>query len=158
MDAAPRSFDELPRDAVLGVPVPFACGSDDPYADPGGPPVSVQALDRRRVTQCALSRVCGVCGSVLGRPLVLLGTAREVGRNAFLLPPVHLGCASALDAAYAGVTEPVFGQDDVPATWRPVTTAGFEFVRPGRSDEDRRPTFEPNSLLPDEGLARDLAV
>ena len=28
-----------------------------------------------------------------------------------------------------------------------VTTAGFEFVRPSRDDEDRRPTFEPNSLL-----------
>ena len=42
MDAAPRSFDELPRDAGLGVPVPFACGSDDPYADPDGPPVSVR--------------------------------------------------------------------------------------------------------------------
>ena len=49
--------------------------------------------------------------------------------------------------AYAGVGEPVFGQDDVPATWQLVTTAGFEFVRPGRDDVDRRPTFEPNSVL-----------
>ena len=31
--------------------------------------------------------------------------------------------------------------------WRIVTTAGFEFVRPGREDDDRRPTFQPNSLL-----------
>jgi hypothetical protein len=147
MDAAPRSFDELPRDAGLGVPVPFACGSLDPYADPDGRPPTVRALDKRRVTQSALSRVCGVCGSVLGRPLVLLGTAREVGRNAFLLPPAHLECAGSLLAAYAEVTEPVFGQDDVPATWQLVTTAGFEFVRPGRDDADTRPTFRPNSLL-----------
>ena len=28
-----------------------------------------------------------------------------------------------------------------------VTTAGFEFVRPSREDDDRRPTFQPNSLL-----------
>ncbi|MET1059079.1 MAG: hypothetical protein ABWX84_05755 [Nocardioides sp.] len=147
MDAAPCTFDELPHDAEHGVPVPFACGGSDPYADPGGPPPSARALDKRRVTQCALSRVCGVCGSVLGRPLVLIGTAREVGRNAFLLPPAHLECAGSLFAAYAGVTEPVFGQDDVPATWQLVTTAGFEFVRPGRDDADDRPTFQPNSLL-----------
>ena len=157
MDAAPRPFDELPRDAVLGVPVPFACGHGGPYADPDGLPLSVRTLDKRRVTQCALSRVCAACGSVLGRPLVLLGTAREVRRNAFLLPPLHLGCAGALVAAYAAVNEPVFGQDDVPATWQLVTTAGFEFVRAGRSDEDRRPTFEPNSLL-DVGVARGLAM
>jgi hypothetical protein len=28
-----------------------------------------------------------------------------------------------------------------------VSTSGFEFVRPNREDLDRRPTFEPNSLL-----------
>ncbi len=31
--------------------------------------------------------------------------------------------------------------------WQLVTTAGFEFVRPGREADDRRPTFQPNSLL-----------
>jgi hypothetical protein len=29
-----------------------------------------------------------------------------------------------------------------------VLTSGFEFVRPGKEDDDRRPTFQPNSLLP----------
>jgi hypothetical protein len=153
MDAAPRAFTELPRDAELDVPVPFACGSPDPYADPGAPPVSVRALDKRRVTQCALSRVCAACGAGLARPLVLIGTPREVGRNAFHLPPLHLECAGALVTAYTGVTEPVFGQDDLPAAWRLVTTAGFEFVRPGRDDEDRRPTFQPNSALDGMPLA-----
>ncbi len=147
MDAAPRAFAELPRDAALDVPVPFACGSPDPYADPDAPSPSVRELDRRRVTQCALSRVCAACGSGLGRPLVLIGTAREVGRNAFHLPPLHRECAQALVTAYAEVTEPVFGQDDVPATWHLVTTGGFEFVRPARDDADPRPTFQPNSVV-----------
>ena len=31
--------------------------------------------------------------------------------------------------------------------WIEVLTAGFEFVRPGADDEDRRPAFQPNSLL-----------
>ena len=28
-----------------------------------------------------------------------------------------------------------------------VSTSGFEFVRPNREDTDRRPTFQPNSLI-----------
>jgi hypothetical protein len=31
--------------------------------------------------------------------------------------------------------------------WEVTLTSGFEFVRPGRDDLDRRPTFQPNSLL-----------
>jgi len=94
---------------------------------------SLDDLVGARVTQCALSRICGACGRPLGRPVAFVGTPPEVGRNAFHAPPLHVSCA-----------------DDVLRErhdWVMVTTAGFEFVRPGREDEDRRPTFEPNSLL-----------
>ena len=94
---------------------------------------SLDDLVGARVTQCALSRVCGSCGRPLGRPIALVGTAVEVGRNAFHAPPLHLDCARVL------VAERV--------DWELVTTAGFEFVRQGREDLDRRPTFQPNSLL-----------
>lgn len=89
-------------------------------------------LTRRWVTQCALSRICGVCGEALGRPIAFRGTPQEVGRNAFHLPPMHVACAASL----RGRPESEL-----------VTTAGFEFVRPAREDDDRRPTFQPNSLL-----------
>ncbi len=89
-------------------------------------------MTRRWVTQCALSRICGVCGESLGRPIAFLGTEQEVGRNAFHLPPMHVACAATLR--------------ERPET-ELVTTAGFEFVRPTAYDEDRRPTFQPNSLL-----------
>jgi hypothetical protein len=104
---------------------PFAWG--DSLDDSLGQPVG------KRVTQCALSRICGVCGEPLGRPIAFLGTPLEVGRNAFHFPPMHVACAHTL-LGEAGATEVV-------------TTAGFEFVRPGREDHDRRPTFQPNSLL-----------
>ena len=39
-----------------------------PFAWPDG------TLDRRRVVQCALSRVCGGCGRSLGRPIAFVGT------------------------------------------------------------------------------------
>lgn len=92
---------------------------------------SPETMDRAWVTQCALSRICGVCASPLGRPIAFVGTDEEVGRNAFHLPPLHLECAPVL----------------VAETTQVVTTAGFEFVRPAKEDADRRPTFQPNSLL-----------
>jgi len=94
---------------------------------------TLEELDGRRVTQCALSRICGSCGRPLGRPIAFVGTGLEVGRNAFHAPPLHLACAGELLAE----------RHD----WELVTTAGFEFVRPTREDADRRPTFQPNSLL-----------
>ena len=151
MDPAPRAFADLPRDPELGTPVPFACGTDDKYGGPrDGAAPTARRLDGRRVTQCALSRICGVCGFGLGRPLAFLGTELEQGRNAFHFPPTHVECADALLAAYDRVEGPLFGQDEA-GPWVLVTTAGFEFVRPRKEDEDRRPTFQPNSLLPRRG-------
>jgi hypothetical protein len=92
--------------------------------------------ERRWVTQCALSRVCGGCAKSLGRPVAFLGTPEEVGRNAFHLPPMHPECAEALR-----------GTPGADPRWELVSTAGFEFVRPTRDDLDREPRFEPNSLL-----------
>ena len=68
--------------------------------------------------------------------MVFVGTPDEIARNAFHAPPLHSACADEL------LRDP--GAD--PA-WQVVTTAGFEFVRPGREDDDRRPTFQPNSLM-----------
>jgi len=148
MDAAPRSFADLPRDPELHVPVPFAAGTDVGYGDrPSGSPLSVRDLDQRRVTQCALSRICGVCGTGLGRPLAFVGSQRDVDRMAFRFPACHVDCAEALLAAYAGVAAPVLGQDTAPAGWVVVTTASFEFVRPSKDDADRRPSFQPNGVL-----------
>ncbi|WP_345520364.1 hypothetical protein [Nocardioides conyzicola] len=93
--------------------------------------MSTRTTDRAWVTQCALSRICGACARPLGRPIAFVGTAEEVGRNAFHLPPMHVDCAH-------GVVD---GSTQV------VTTAGFEFVRPAKDDLDKRPRFEPNSLL-----------
>jgi hypothetical protein len=141
VDPAPKSFEELPLDPLLGTPVPFACGTGA-----AGDPATAHVLDGRRVTQCALSRVCGVCGAGLGRPIAFLGSQDEVDRNAFHFPPTHIACAERIVTAYAGVGDAVLGQTE-PVAWQVVTTAAFEYVRPGREDVDRRPTFQPNSLL-----------
>ena len=93
--------------------------------------LSTLTMDRKWVTQCALSRICGVCARPLGRPIAFVGTAEEVGRNAFHLPPLHVECAHAL----------------LDESTQVVTTAAFEFVRPAKEDLDRRPRFEPHALL-----------
>ncbi|GAA4823409.1 hypothetical protein GCM10025786_34380 [Nocardioides caeni] len=91
-------------------------------------------LDRRRVTRCALARICGACEQPLGRPIVFLGTSREQHRNEFHSPPLHERCA--------GPVRELLGGDCVE-----VRTAGFEYVRPGREDADPLPRFVPNSVL-----------
>jgi hypothetical protein len=91
-------------------------------------------LVKAKVTQCALSRVCGGCGQSLGRPIAFVGTADEVGRNAFHAPPLHADCAEDVRRA-------------LDPSWEVVLTGGFEFVRPAKGDPDPRPTFQPNSLL-----------
>ena len=146
MDAAPREFGDLPTDPVLGVPVPFACGTEA-FGSPAGSVPTVRRLDGRRVTQCALSRVCGVCGSGLGRPIAFLGSDEEADRNAFHFPPCHLECARAMLEAVAGLDVPVLGQVAPSPTWVLTTTAAFEFVRPSRGDADLRPTFQPVEVL-----------
>ncbi|NYD43104.1 hypothetical protein [Nocardioides panaciterrulae] len=147
MDPAPRPFSELPADPELGVPVPFACGTAGFGGPRDGSAPSVRSLDGRRVTQCALSRVCGVCGAGLGRPIAFLGSRLEADRNAFHFPPAHLSCAESLLDAVRGLTGGVLGQEEDVRSWTIVTTAGFEYVRPGKEDLDRRPTFQPNSVL-----------
>ena len=92
--------------------------------------------DRAWVTQCALSRICGGCAMSLGRPIAFLGTAEERARNAYHLPPMHLSCADELRRSPEG-----------DKTWELVTTAAFEFVRPGRDEPETRPTFQPIALL-----------
>lgn len=144
VDPAPRPFEELPLDPELGLPVPFACGTPVPGS---AKQPSARTLQRSRVIQCALSRVCGVCGATLGRPLTLLGSRAEVDRNAFHFPPSHLECATRLVEAYAATDQPVLGQSEGLTEWHLVTTGGFEFVRPNREDLDQQMRFEPNSVL-----------
>ena len=86
---------------------------------------------RAWVTQCALSRICGVCEGGLGRPIAFVGTEVERDRNEFHQPPMHLACAERVQS----------GEQVI------VSTSGFEFLRPDRADPDPLPRFEPTSVL-----------
>jgi len=132
-----------PTDPAYGVPVPFACGYDDGRA-------SYDLLNGARVTQCALSRICGVCGAGLDRPVAFVGTPHEEARDAFHFPPLHVHCAEELLAALRRLDASLPGQE--PSTVDDdlvlVTCAAFELVRPTAADVDRRPVFAPVRRFP----------
>ena len=117
--------------AFLTAAEPFAWTLEDGTGSVTTDPAS---LNPRRVTQCALSRICGVCAEPLGRPVVFVATADELARNAFHAPPLHRDCADGLLA-------------EVGSGWEIVETAAFEFIRPHREDLDRRTRFEPSVVV-----------
>ena len=102
--------------ATMDTGTPFAWGD------------SLDDLVGKRVTQCALSRICGVCGEPLGRPIAFVGTPREVGRNAFHYPP-HARRLRATRCWRPAPTRPSCGHD------------GRLRVRPGRP-RGRRPAAD----------------
>lgn len=64
--------DALPR-TEHGLALPFVCQDEH-----GSGTATLHAVRRSRLTQCALSRICGLCGDSLDRPpLVLVGAASE---------------------------------------------------------------------------------
>ncbi|WP_232679181.1 hypothetical protein [Nocardioides sp. R-C-SC26] len=87
-------------------------------------------LTRRKVTECALARLCGACGRPLGRPIAFLGDAGEVARNEFHSPPLHTECLDRARTAAEAEAEVVL-------------TAGYDFVRPTADDTDPEPRFRP---------------
>ena len=86
-------------------------------------------LDKRKVTQCALSRICGVCAESLARPVAFLGSVEEADRNEFHFPPAHVACAEAALEVW-GRLSAALGHPAEPEAWALVTTSGFEFIRP----------------------------
>jgi hypothetical protein len=104
-------------------------------------------LDKAKVIQCALSRICGVCAQSLGRPIAFLGSADEAARNEFHFPPSHLDCAELALQTWARDWSASLGHPTSPSSWTLVTTSGFEFIRMNSDALDKRPVFSPNSLI-----------
>jgi hypothetical protein len=135
----PADLADRPRSQEGGVPVPFACADED-----GG--FDVRAVRKRRAIQCALSRICGLCGLSLGWPVAFLGSEEEADANALHFPPLHEACAEAALRVYAPLGRGVLGIDDPPESWVLLTTGGFELERPADRHGDQRVVFHPNSV------------
>jgi hypothetical protein len=111
---------------------PFACQDDEGRVH--------DDVVKSRAIRCALSRICGVCGEVLSRPITFVGPEDQALDGLFTFPPTHLACAH--DAIAAGAS---LGQAKAPRRWLVVTTGGFDLVRPTRRGDPV--LFHPNSVL-----------
>ncbi|MEV7398259.1 hypothetical protein [Aeromicrobium sp. NPDC092404] len=126
------------RPEAGGLPVPFACEDDDGTLDHA-------RVVKRRAIRCALSRICGICGETLSRPIAFLGPEAEAAGGSFTFPPTHLACAEDALALFVPIGGRHLGQAEVPLRWSLVTTGGFDLVRPGRRGGIVQ--FRPNSVL-----------
>lgn len=127
------------RPVVEGATLPFACTDDDGRGTHG-------TVLKKQAIRCSLSRICGVCGETLTRPVAFVGTPDEALDGEFAFPPCHVGCAREV-AADPGQR---LGHAEAPRRWVLVTTAGFDLVRPTRRGAPV--SFRPNSVLERETL------
>jgi len=121
---------ERRHDLRHGVPVPFASDEHAGYAvdhrrTPTGP-ADLGAVVKARAVQCALSRVCGLCGLSMSGTTTFLGSPAEAEANSFGFPPMHPHCVEYALATYPALGVPVLGQTLVREEWAVVETGGFE--------------------------------
>jgi hypothetical protein len=146
------NLSERRHDLKHGVPVPFA---SDPFAgygvdhtqEPTGP-TDLGAVVKARAIQCALSRICSMCGMSLATGLsattTFVGSVAEAEENSFVFPPMHPQCADFVLDTYPGLGVPVLGQPLVRTEWSVVVTGGFELERP--MERGAPVLFHPNSV------------
>ena len=118
--------------------VPFACTDDEGHAD-------ASRVVKKRAIRCALSRICGICGEVLTRPVAFLGPRSEADGNQFAFPPLHLSCAREAVTARAHAVGGHLGHAHTDGSWLMVTTGGFDLIRPSRRGDPV--WFSPNSVI-----------
>ncbi|MEJ7634834.1 hypothetical protein [Aeromicrobium sp.] len=95
--------------------------------------------------RCALSRICGICGEPLGRPVAFFGPDSEAETGLFTFPPTHLECAHEVLNLFVPIGGRHLGQPEAPLKWSLVTTAGFDLIRPSR--RGAAVLFRPNSVI-----------
>ncbi|NUR09726.1 MAG: hypothetical protein HOQ22_00440 [Nocardioidaceae bacterium] len=138
---------ERRHDLRHGVPVPFASDPAAGYAARGSAsePADLGAVVKARAIQCALSRVCGLCGLSMSGTTTFVGSPAESDENTFAFPPMHPACVDFALATYPSLGVPVLGQPVVRDEWVVVETGGFELERP---DLRGAPVlFHPNSVV-----------
>ena len=135
----PADLADRTRDERYDVPVSFVSEGEDGSVDHS-------RVVKKRAVQCALSRICGLCGISLAWGVTFLGSPEEAEANAFHFPPLHLPCAEAALDLYPSLPVPVLGQSERLAAWVLVVTGGFELERPASRQGDPRVAFHPNAV------------
>jgi hypothetical protein len=143
---------ERRHDLRHDVPVPFASDRFAGYGvdhrqQPTGP-ADLGAVVKARAIQCALSRICSLCGMSLSGSTTFVGSVGEAEANTFGFPPMHPDCAAFALDTYPRLGVPVLGQELVHGEWSVVVTGGFELERP--NERGAPVLFHPNSVTSTE--------
>jgi hypothetical protein len=154
MTAGTRNVDlsERRHDLRHDVPVPFASDRFAGYGvdhrqQPTGP-ADLGAVVKARAIQCALSRICSICGLSMSGDTTFVGSVSEAEANTFGFPPMHSDCAAFALDTYPALGVPVLGQQLVQEEWSVVVTGGFELERP--TERGAPVVFHPNSVASTE--------
>jgi hypothetical protein len=150
VSAGTRTVDlsERRHDLRHDVPVPFASDRFSGYEvdhrqEPTGP-ADLGEVVKARAIQCALSRICSLCGLSMSGPTTFVGSPHEEEANTFGFPPMHVDCAEFSLETYPSLGVPVLGQELVHREWSVVTTGGFDLERP--MERGAPVLFHPNSV------------
>ena len=149
MRADTRTVDlsERRHDLRHDVPVPFASDRHAGYGvdhrqEPTGP-ADLGAVVKARAIQCALSRVCSLCGLSMSGPTTFVGSPQEGEANTFGFPPMHVDCAEFALATYPQLRVPVLGQELVHDDW---TVVYDRWLRPRAAHRARGTRAVPPEL------------
>ena len=135
---AQRGLATRQLDPARGLPVPFANEDDTGRVDHA-------MVVKKRAIRCALSRICGVCGTSLTWPVAFIGEPAEAADNLFIYPPLHPACADEAVATFGGVAGGVLGHAQAVSHWQTILTGGFDLVRP--TVHGAPVMFRPNSPI-----------
>jgi hypothetical protein len=119
----PPTLRDRPYDPERGWPVPFVHEYDDGTYD-------LDALNSKRVTQCALSRVCAMCAQTLAYPLAFLGDQQAADERSYAYPPMHVACAEAAVRLYPPTPAATTGRPV--EAWVMLLAGSFQVERPSR--------------------------
>ncbi len=119
----PPTLRNRPFDKDHGWPVPFVHERDDGTYD-------LDHLNGKRVTQCALSRVCAMCAQTLDFPLAFLSDQQAADERLYTYPPMHASCADAAVRLYPPTPASAAGRKA--DAWVMLLTGSFQVERPSR--------------------------
>ncbi|GAC1342332.1 MAG: hypothetical protein NVSMB29_13900 [Candidatus Dormibacteria bacterium] len=153
----PAALAERPVDPRFSVPVPFVNERSDGSYD-------FSSINGRRSIQCALSRICALCGRALEYDLAFLGDALAAEAGSYTQPPMHVSCAEAALRLCPHLAQPgrshrggkpvdpkvvPLRRSGEEAGWTMLIASSFEIERPADRAGARLLLFHP-------GVAREL--
>jgi len=124
MPEIPDFLNHLPVEPRRKLPVPFT----NIITESGEPDFTT--IDAQKTVECALLRLCGVCGKKLSYWIAFLGGPQSAESRAYLDPPMHEECARAAVKLCPFIAMPSMARRKTPLTRDSTYPEGWTADRP----------------------------